>query len=294
MGGELMCRIMRSTELTLLCLLILGGYKGAEARNSRQLTIRHGNLEVPNLLARLPHRYTWPDHQAKGNTETKINQKARIKITPTKRLSTPYKSYHKHKTHNKPTIEKINWAQYSRMRNLQHINQSPNHSHKTAFSPSIHVMDGDNQMITRVNGVGLVIKNKKGNMERGNNRQIVNQMRGNTVRGTENDNWQKPKKTPWQSYNYQQQEVLSDSVHHRPQQVDDDKLNRVDKGQVIDKSITRKNNGVIMNNIRGYNYNNKNQHQQVLQGYQRWRSTPGPGQRLVTWLPKLGGKTTVY
>ena len=282
--------------MTVNLLIILIIIQGAEARNSRQLTIRHGNLEVPNLLARLPHRYTWPDHQAKGNTETKINQKARIKITPTKRLSTPYKSYHKHKTHNKPTIEKINWAQYSRMRNLQHINQSPNHSHKTAFSPSIHVMDGDNQMITRVNGVGLVIKNKKGNMERGNNRLIVNQMRGNTVRGTENDNWQKPKTIPWQSYNYQQEEVLSNSVNYKPKHVDDYNLNRVDKGQMIDKSMKRKNNGVIMNNIRGYNTNNKNQHQQVLQGYQRRRSTPGPKQRLVTWLPKLGGKgkTTVY
>ena len=157
------------------------------------LTIRHGNLEVPNILAKLPESFSRPSHH---RLYEERHQK--VKTTPTKRApnwhhnrknwpfgktqQSRYKEFYPKETTalsttrsprldisavNQPTIEKIDWAQYSRMRAIEQINKSPNKEYKTAFSPSIHVMDGDDQMVTRVQGVGLVVKKKNRNRYEG-------------------------------------------------------------------------------------------------------------------------------
>ena len=75
-------------------------------------------------------------------TQKKIYQNERKKVSATKRSPSQHKTKNRYnmKTNNKPIIEKINWPQYSRLRNIQQRNQSPKNSHKTAFSPTIQVL----------------------------------------------------------------------------------------------------------------------------------------------------------
>jgi hypothetical protein len=251
---------------------------------------------VPNLLARLPQRYNWPQYQASGETEKKIYQNERHKISPTKRPTSLYKTKSRYNmnTNNRPTIEKINWAQYARLRNIQQLK----HSHKTAFSPSIQVIDGEDQMITNVKGVGLVMKNS-----RRNNRVIVNQLR--EYEGTEETDkhyWQsgyddKPRQSMYetnknnirQTNNYQPSQTNYSNLHKLS--IKEESMNN--RPYSSTKGLTHP-NSVIKNQIRGsMGYHEKdNIRQQTTPTNPRWkyRSTPSPEHRLVTWLPKLQGK----
>ena len=127
-------------------------------------TIRHGNLEVPNILARLPTMLTWPKNQER---KKKISENEILKYFPAQKLPVNRQINSKH-----PKIEKINWRDYSMMKNIRSLNRSPLHS--AAFSSPIEVRDGDNQVITSVQGVGLVVKNR--NRYEENNSRIVNNM----------------------------------------------------------------------------------------------------------------------
>ena len=272
----------------------------ASSRQAKQLTIRHGNLEVPNLLARLPQRYNWPQYQASGDTEKKIYQNKRYKISPTKRTPSLYKTKNRYNmnTNNKLTIEKINWAQYSRLRNIQQLNQSPKHSHKTAFSPTIQVLDGEDQMITNVKGVGLVVKNSRVNMHQGgNNRVIINQLRENEgMEEKDNIYWQKgekPRQTHknnlMQTHKYQ----TLQTNYFDPSKLSTKEENNYSKASSTTKGLPN-HISVIKNQIKGtMGYPKKdNKRRQSLPNNPRWkyRSTPSPTQRLVTWLPKLQEK----
>ena len=201
-------------------------------------------------------------------------------------------------TNNKPTIEKINWAQYSRLRNIQQLNQSPKHSHKTAFSPTIQVLDGEDQMITNVKGVGLVVKNSRVNMHQGrNNRVIINQLRENEgMEEKDNKYWQRGDK-PRQTH----KNTLMQTHIYQPLQTnyfDRTKLSTKEENNYSKASSTTKglpnHNSVIMNQIKGnMAYPKKdNKRRQSPPNNPRWRyrSTPSPTHRLVTWLPKLQGK----
>ena len=188
----------------LLTMLILyqGNYKplwvhwsfpsqGVSSTRERQLqhgTIRHGDLEVPNYLARLPNTHFTPTPHYHANV-VPYKHVTEDLPSPTYTYNPPYNSYKKgpsvqqynsfkkspsvqpynsfnkgpyvqpynsfkKSTSDRPTIEKINWAQYSRLKSIQAMNQE----YKTAVSPSIQVLDGASQMITNVKGVGLVVK----------------------------------------------------------------------------------------------------------------------------------------
>ena len=187
-------------------------FKVVFAWQRNELTIRHGNLEVPNILARLPERYTWPSYQQPQETKhTETPQKERE--APARRSPVQHHGHNKHKKYNQPTIEKIDWAQYSRLRNIEQINKSTNKEYRTAFSPSIHVMDGEDQMVTRVQGVGLVVKNSNrnrykkkivdyshnhGGYRRGNNnnRVIINHIRGYSYNNNNNKLQQRQSTNP--------------------------------------------------------------------------------------------------
>ena len=136
----------------------------ASSWDSTDITIRHGNLEVPNILARLPDRLTWPKHQERIQ---KTNENELLKYFPAQKLTAQ-----EQKEYQKPRIEKINWRKYSLLRNIRNLNKSPLHS--AAFSPTIRVMDGNNQIITSRQGVGLVVNNK--NRYKDISRWIINNM----------------------------------------------------------------------------------------------------------------------
>jgi hypothetical protein len=196
-------------------------------------------------------------------------------------------------TNNKPTIEKINWAQYSRLRNIQQLK----HSHKTAFSPTIQVLDGEDQMITNVKGVGLVVKNRLNMHQGGNNRVISNQLREYEGIGeTDTNYWQRADKQRqthnnnlMQTHKYQPLQMN----YFDPHKLSTKEENNYSKASSTTKGLTN-HNGVIMNQIRGnMGYPKKDNKRRQSPPYNpRWkyRSTPSPAHRLVTWLPKLQGK----
>ena len=84
-----------------------------------------------------------------------------------KTIVAPYRQYHPKKMSssvtfpNKAVIEKMDWDRYSHLKSLQGIHHIPNKTYKTAYSPSIEVLDTRDQTIRSVNGVGIVVKSDK-------------------------------------------------------------------------------------------------------------------------------------
>ena len=112
----------------------------------------------------MPDRLTWPKHQERIQ---KTNENELLKYFPAQKLTAQEQNEYQ-----KPRIEKINWRKYSLLRNIRNLNKSPLHS--AAFSPTIRVMDGNNQIITSRQGVGLVVNNK--NRYKDISRWIINNM----------------------------------------------------------------------------------------------------------------------
>ena len=136
----------------------------------------------------------------------------------------------------------------------------------------------------------------------GNNRVIINQLREyNGIGETDNNYWQrgyddKPRQSIYetnnnnirQTHNYQPLQTYSSNLPKFSTK--EESMNT--KTYSSTKGLTP-HNSVIMHQIRGSigYHENHNQRQQTPPNNPRWkyRSTPSPEHRLVTWLPKLQG-----
>jgi hypothetical protein len=154
-----------------------------------------------------------------------------------------------------------------------------------------------------VKGVGLLLKNRVNMNKGGNNRVIVNQQRENEgMEETDKKYWQsiyddKPRQSIYET----NKNNIRETHNYQPLQTNQSYL---PKFSTKEESINTKtysstqglthHNNVIMDHIRGniHYHENDNQRQQPLPNNPRWkyRSTPSPEHRLVTWLPKLQGK----
>jgi len=319
----------------LLSMLIL--YQGVSSTLERQPqhgTIRHGDLEVPNYLARLPNTHFTPTPQYQANV-VPYKHVTEDLPSPTHTYSHTYDSFNKgpsvqpYNSFNKgpsvqpfnsfnkgssvqqynsfkngpsdrPTIEKINWAQYSRLRGIQAMNRE----YKTAVSPSIQVLDGASQMITNVKGVGLVVKSddqqKMMKWKTGNRNQLMGnhklKQKDNNHQNYNNIiNFQKEKYMPRQTYEVYKNNLRGTSnMHTNVRQATDYSMYRDHGGHIkqfvnISPNVrVSTNNRVIMNQIRG-NVGEEEHHMLQLDDKNTRPShkyMPSTGQRLVTLIPR--------
>jgi len=65
------------------------------------------------------------------------------------------------KLEKKPSVQKIEWQHYKKYQDLQELNNAPYHQHsRTAYSPYIEVLDQPGQLLSNVQGTGLVLSSK--------------------------------------------------------------------------------------------------------------------------------------
>jgi len=145
------------------------------------------------------------------------------------------------------------------MKNIRSLNKSPLHS--SAFSSPIEVRDADNQAITSVQGVGLVVKNKF--KFKNNNRRIINNMVESLIGNRRN--------------NYRLKQSLYNNLY-------------------TENKVTPYNNTRGYNHVYGHHLdqifrmnNSTPSPDHPDQIFRIHNSTPGPGQRIRTWRPNLVG-----